>query len=267
MTPGCRIVDMPEQYKWDDSRGFAEFYERFFVPALFGDWATLTVAAGDISAGERVLDVACGTGVVARSARQRTDYVTGVDLNDDMLSLARKKDPSITWQKGNAQDLPFEDNSFDIVFCQFALMFFPEKAGALEEMKRVGGRVVVAVWEELDKTPGYREFVELLREEFGEEAAQILTSPFILGDIMELRSLFERAGLAPEIQTVETTARFPSIEAWITTDVRATPMSPLFDDDELEQLIEFGRKTLGRYVLEDGTVSFPAPAHIVTCPN
>lgn len=258
---------MAKQYEWDGADGFAEFYERFFVPALFGDWATKTVAAGQIRPGERVLDVACGTGVVARAARQQTDYVTGLDINDDMLAVAKQKDPSITWQKGDALELPFDDDSFDVVFCQFALMFFPDKTKALEELKRVGGRVVVAVWEELDKTPGYREFVDLLKAEFGPEPAEVLTSPFILGDKQVLASLFTSAGLEPEISTDVTTARFPSIEAWITTDVRATPMSAMFDDEGLAKLIGMGKKTLSDYEIEDGSISFPAPAHIVTCRN
>ncbi|NNE66473.1 MAG: methyltransferase domain-containing protein [Pyrinomonadaceae bacterium] len=254
---------MSKQYEWDEAEGFAEFYERFFVPALFGDWGQLTVEAGSISPGEKVLDVACGTGVVARAARQRTDNVTGLDFSDDMLSVARNKDPSITWQKGSADALPFEDNSFDVVFCQFALMFFPDKVAALKELKRVGGRVVVAVWEHLDRTPGYREFVELLRKEFGDEPADILTSPFILGNKEELLPLFEEAGIEVSIETKETTAKFPSMEAWITTDVRATPLSAMFNDEALDQLIEFGREALGEYENEDGTISFPAPAHIV----
>ncbi|MDH3530991.1 MAG: methyltransferase domain-containing protein, partial [Acidobacteriota bacterium] len=232
-------------------------------PALFGDWATLTVAAGKIRPGEKVLDVACGTGVVARTARQQTDFVTGLDLSDDMLAVARLKDPSIEWKKGNAEDLPFDDSTFDVVFSQFALMFFPDKVGALREMKRVGGRVVVAVWEELDKTPGYREFVGLLQEEFGREPADILTSPFTLGEKQVLEAIFLEAGIKPEIHTLETTARFPSMEAWITTDIRATPLSAMFNDDDLARLIEFGKQTLSEYENEDGSISFPAPAHIV----
>ena len=256
---------MGEKYEWDGAEGFARFYERFFVPALFGDWAKLTVEAGQVSQGDRVLDVACGTGVVAREARKLTDQVTGIDFSDDMLSVARETEPTIEWRKGNAQELPFEDQSFDVVFCQFAVMFFPDRQAALREMRRVGQKVVVAVWEELDKTPGYREFVDLLRNEFGDEPAQILTSPFVLGDKEELANLFTKSGMEPEIVTRQTTARFPSMEAWITTDVRATPMSALFDDEALEKLIGFGKRTLSKYENPDGTIEFPAPAHIVIC--
>ncbi len=261
----CIISSMSKQYEWDEAEGFAELYERLFVPALFAEWGELTISAASIVRGERVLDVACGTGVIARAARTKTDQVVGLDFNDDMLSVARSLDSSIDWQKGNAQELPFDANSFDVVVSQFALMFFPDKVAALKEMKRVGRRVVVTVWEELDRTPGYKEFVKLLNDEFGTEPADILTSPFILGDKKKLAALFDEAGLVPEISTRQALAKFPSLEAWITTDIRATPLSRLFDAPALSRLIELGNQTLSIYEDDDGTISFPTPAHIVTC--
>jgi SAM-dependent methyltransferase len=256
---------MSADYEWSNAKGFAHLFEEFFVPALFADWAELTVAAGNVTQGERALDVACGTGVVARAAHRLTQNVVGLDISEDMLSVANEVQPLIDWRKGDVNELPFADDSFDVVFCQFGLMFFPDKAGPLRELKRVGGRVVVTVWEDLTRSPGYREFVEVLEREFGREPANILTSPFILGDKEMLSNLFVEAGLDPEITTKETIARFPSIEAWITTDIRATPMSAMFDDEALEKLIGFAEQTLDGYENEDGTVSFPAPAHIVSC--
>ncbi len=256
---------MSKDYEWSDAGGFAKFYEAYFVPALFGDWGKLTVAAGNLKSSDRVLDVACGTGVVARRAKQTAESVVGIDLSDDMLSVARETEPAIEWRKGDAQKLPFEDSSFDVVFSQFALMFFPDRVAALKEMHRVGGRTVVAVWESLEKSPGYREFVELLDRDCGADYAAVLSSPFCLGDTREVTSLFESAGLNPTIETKETVAHFPSIEAWVTTDIRATPMSGMFDDEALEAFIESAKEYLSEYENEDGTVSFPAPAHTVTC--
>jgi SAM-dependent methyltransferase len=256
---------MAIDYEWTDSEGFAQFYESYFVPALFGDWGELTVSAGKLQAGERVLDVACGTGVVARCAGRFTESVVGVDLSDDMLSVAAKMAPAIKWQKGDAQQLPFDDGTFDVVFSQFALMFFSDQIAALKEMRRVGGRVVVTVWDALERSPGYREFVYLLNRDCGPDPAAVLSSPFNLGDTKKLASLFETAGLTLTIETKQTIARFPSIEGWVTTDVRATPMSDMFDDSALKSLIESAKVYLSEYENDDGTVSFPAPAHIVTC--
>ena len=256
---------MATNYEWDESGGFAQFYESYFVPALFDAWGELTFAAGNVKRTDRVLDVACGTGVVTRRAAKIAESVVGLDLSDDMLSIAAKAAQGIEWRKGNATKLPFGNGDFDVVFSQFALMFFPDRVAALKEMRRVGGRVIVTVWDTLDNSPGYREFVELLARDCGPDTAAILSSPFCLGDTKELVSLFEEAGFDPVINSQKTIARFPSIEAWVTTDIRATPMSGMFDDQALQEFIESAKTHLSEYENSDGTVSFPAPAHIVSC--
>jgi ubiquinone/menaquinone biosynthesis C-methylase UbiE len=148
------------------SRSAADVYEEFFVPALFREPAQHVARAADIRRGQSVLDVACGTGVLAREAVRATGNdgnVTGLDRNDGMLAAAKRLAPGINWQPGLAEALPFADRSFDRVFSQFALMFFDDRAAALQEMRRVmkpGGRMHVAVWDSLDRTPGYGEFAE-----------------------------------------------------------------------------------------------------------
>ena len=150
------------------SRSAADIYEEFFVPALFREPAQHVVQAADIRRGQSVLDVACGTGVLAREAAPVTGdagKVTGLDRNDGMLAVARRLAPGIDWQLGVAEALPFVDRSFDRVFCQFGLMFFDDRVAALREMRRVmkpGGRMHVAVWDSLDHTPGYAAMVNLL---------------------------------------------------------------------------------------------------------
>ena len=93
----------------------------------------LEADAAAIKQGDRVLDVACGTGVVARECARRGAAVTGLDLNEGMLTVARRISPDIDWHEGDASDLPFEDGSFDAVTCQFGLMFFPEREKSLRE--------------------------------------------------------------------------------------------------------------------------------------
>ena len=121
------------------SRSAADVYEEFFVPALFREPAQHVVQAADIRRGQSVLDVACGTGMLAREAAPVTGdagKVTGLDRNDGMLAVARRLAPGIDWQLGVAEALPFVDRSFDRVFCQFGLMFFDDRVAALREMRQ-----------------------------------------------------------------------------------------------------------------------------------
>src|SRR5262249_12784814 len=207
---------MSEHDRGQVSGRAAEIYEEFFLPALFAEWSGRLIGAAKIRFGERVLDVACGTGVLGRAVADRVGddgEVVGLDVNDGMLAVARRKAPGIQWKQGRAESLPFGDESFDAVLCQFGLMFFEDRAAALREMIRVartGGRVAVAVWSSLDAAPGYADVVELLARLFGEEIADALRAPFVLGDRRELEGLCKESGIdRAEIRTVEGMARFP----------------------------------------------------------
>jgi ubiquinone/menaquinone biosynthesis C-methylase UbiE len=133
-----------------------EVYEEFFLPALIQQWASRVTDAAGIQSGERVLDVACGTGVLARSVAERVGSngaVLGIDKNEGMLAVARRRAPAIEWKQGRAEALPLNSESFDAVVSQFGLMFFDDRRTALREMIRVlrpGGRMAVAVWGSLD---------------------------------------------------------------------------------------------------------------------
>ncbi len=118
---------MNETEQGQVSASAAQVYEDFFVPALFQQWASRVADAAKIASGHCVLDVACGTGVVTREIAKRlgeNGSVIGLDLNPGMLAVAKEKAPNIEWQQGNAEALPFDSNSFDVVVCQFGLMFF-----------------------------------------------------------------------------------------------------------------------------------------------
>ena len=134
----------------------AELYESAFVPAFFAQWAPAVCAAAGVGPGQRVLDVACGTGIVARTAAglvAPTGSVVGVDLNEAMLTVARRVSPSLEFRRGDAAALPFPDESFDTALCQLALMFFPDPGAAVGEMARVvrpGGSVAILVPSALD---------------------------------------------------------------------------------------------------------------------
>jgi ubiquinone/menaquinone biosynthesis C-methylase UbiE len=132
---------------------FPETYERELVGPLFRPWAELMLDDAGLAAGDRVLDVACGTGIVARLARERvggTGRVVGVDLSPLMLAVARRVGPGIEWREGDAGALPLRDNEqFDVVVCQQGLQFFPDKPAAARELRRglaPGGRLAVSTW-------------------------------------------------------------------------------------------------------------------------
>lgn len=251
-------------------RSAAEVYDAFFVPALFGEWAPRMAEAADLEPGQSVLDVACGTGILAREAWPRVSpggSVHGLDCNPDMLAVAKRREPAIHWQSGQAESLPFEDGRFHVVTCQFGLMFFEDRRLALAEMWRVlrpGGQLLVAVWDALERTPGYAAMVALLQQLFGEAIASELRAPFVLGEPQPLLELFAEAGIhGAEIRTLVGSARFPSIEDWVHTDVKGWTLADRIDDAQYAQLRNAAGTALRGFCQDDGQVVFDSPAHIV----
>jgi ubiquinone/menaquinone biosynthesis C-methylase UbiE len=262
---------MREDDRGQVTRSAAEVYDEFFVPALFQDWATRVADAARIETGQRVLDVACGTGVLAREIARRvgpSGAVVGVDVNEGMLAVARRNAPRIEWRQGRAEALPFDDDGFDHVVCQFALMFFEDRRAAIREMTRVlrpGGQLTVAVWGRVENFGGYAALAALAERLFGPRAGDALRAPFNLGDTRLLSSLFADAGVADvRITTHEGTARFPSIRAWLFTEVKGWVLADMLDDAQFELLLREAEPVLRPFVTAEGTVAFAAPAHIVT---
>ena len=253
------------------NRSAADIYEEFFIPALFQEWTARVIDTAAVKPGQRVLDVACGTGILARAAAERvgaSGSVVGLDINDGMLTVAARKAPQIEWRQGQAEALPFEDGHFDAVVSQFGLMFFEDRPAALAEMLRVlrpGGHLAVAVWDTLDHTPGYAAMVNLLRRLFGEQAANGLRAPYVLGNVDDLRSLFAAANIPnATISTYTGTARFPSIDSWMFTDIKGWVLADMLDDVQFERLLSEAETVLAPFVSADGSVAFAAPAHIVS---
>ncbi|HEX6763994.1 MAG TPA: class I SAM-dependent methyltransferase [Polyangiaceae bacterium] len=139
---------------------FASEYERVVVPAIFERYARDLVArARPIGASERILDLGCGTGIVARVLRERLGgaaNVVGLDVNPNMLAVARSVAPEIDFREGSAMGLPFADASFDLVLCQEMLQFPPDTVGVLREVRRVlspGGRLFASTWRRRGEQP------------------------------------------------------------------------------------------------------------------
>lgn len=262
---------MTEGAKGQVSRSAADVYEQYFVPALFGGWADIVVSKANISYGASVIDIACGTGALTRAVAGRTGpegRVIGVDLNDGMIQTARRVAPLMEWRVAPAEELPFTDNQFDNVVCQFGFMFFDGKVKALSEMRRVlkpGGQITVAIWDGLENNPGYNSITALLARLFGESVANELRAPFRFGDVDVIKDYFSDAGMRDvAIETRSSDTKYQSIEAWMHLDVKGWTIDDMIDDQQYEQLVSEAKIELDHLVQADGTVQFPSPAHIVT---
>lgn len=252
----------------------ATSYQAQLVPALMEEWAPRVADAAGIRPGHRVLDVACGTGVLARAAATRagpSGAVTGLDLNPGMLAVAARLSPTLRWQQGTAGALPFPDQSFEAVVSQFGLMFFPDPAAALREMMRVlvpGGRLVVAVWASLADTPAYAAEVALVDRLAGAAAADALRAPFSLGEPARLAALCLAAGIpGATVHLREGRGRFPSIRSMVEVDLRGwlPLMGVVLEEGLIARILREAEVTLQPLVIDaGGHVTFASPALLAT---
>jgi ubiquinone/menaquinone biosynthesis C-methylase UbiE len=271
---------MADHHHWQLDGSAPELYEKYLVPAITAKWADDLLDRAQPSAGEEVLDVACGTGVVARSASKRLlhGHVTGLDLNKGMLAVARalvSEGAPIDWIEGSALALPFPAGKFDLVLCQLGLQFFPDKGRALREMRRVlspSGRVALSVYSPIERTPGANAFVLALDRVLGPNASKIKRGEHSFNAPDELREPLIEAGFAKvEVQTVLQLITFPSVLDYVRFQLLATPMAALLSNrDEADRQAVIKTITLetssfaGRSMLEGGGFSFRQEAYVGT---
>jgi ubiquinone/menaquinone biosynthesis C-methylase UbiE len=224
---------------WQLEGSSAELYQSYLVPAITAKWAHDLVDRAQLHTGETVLDVACGTGVVARLAAKMAapGHVTGLDVNAGMLAVARgvvNEGASVDWMEGSALDLPFPSGHFDVVLCQLGLQFFPDQPRALREMRRVlrgPGRAALSVYSPIDRTPGANAFVCALDEVLGPMASRIKRGEHSFANPEQLEKLLRDAGFGViDVQTVEQTIVFPSVLDYVRFQLLATPMTVLLKD-------------------------------------
>jgi ubiquinone/menaquinone biosynthesis C-methylase UbiE len=193
-----------------------EFYDRELGPVLFEPFARDLAGRVD---GPRVLEIACGTGVLTRVLRERLPKdarIVATDLNAAMLEFAQAKlsgRPGIEFRVADAHELPFPEDTFDTVVCQFGIMFVPDKDRAAREAWRVlrsGGRFVFSTWDRMERNPFMRLTHETLLALFPDDPPLFYRVPFSYGDRAEIRSLLERNGFADAtVESVRKEARAP----------------------------------------------------------
>jgi len=238
----------PEGFDPTLARKAAESYEQFFVPAIGAPAAAALVGQAELEPGERVLDVACGTGIAARLAAREVGpegSVTGLDPNPAMLAVARESAPpdaAIAWSEAPAEAIPFPEASFDVALCGMGLQFFSDRTGGLREIRRVlreDGRLVANV---PGPTPDVLEIMkDVLRSHVGAESAAFVQAVFSLHDDRELRELAADAGFREvEVRSARRELRLPDPETFLWGYVRSTPLAAA-----AAALDEAGRAALG----------------------
>ena len=255
----------------------AEAYESLLVPHQFAPWARDLVARADPKPGERVLDVACGTGIVVREVLPvvgPNGRVTGADFSPAMLAVARSRVPGeapVEWYEASAEALPFSDAAFDLVLCQQGLQFFPDKPGAIREFRRVlapGGRVALSVWQALEYNPAHKAINEATVRLLGTPALAVGFSV----SAQELEALLSGASFQDiAIEPVTMTLRFPSADRFVRLSMLAgAAVLPIFaelDEAERANLLEAAQQelsaTLQRYIHGD-EITFPMAAYVAT---
>ena len=217
-----------------------------------------------------MLDVACGTGIVARTVADLvapSGTVVGVDLNDTMLTVARRVRPDIDYRHGDVEALPFPDGSFDTVLCQMALMFFPDRRHALGEMARVAspaGTVAVLVPGALAAQAAFAPFVDMAVQHSGSEARSLLSTYFACGELAEFTALVESAGLRVTTAGTHRGAyRAPSVDAFVATEVESTPLRDRISDAVYERIRADTHDVLAPFTTSDGAVEAPFDANLV----
>ena len=261
---------------WQLEQSGPDAYEQYLVPPMFAPRAERLLDRVGLQTDDRVLDVGCGTGIVARRAASQVgdeETVVGLDVNERMLDVAKATATedrlAIEWRQGDATELPFPDEAFDVVISQQALQFLPDPGAALREIDRVlapDGRVAVSVWRPLKFNPGYVKLAEALEEYVGDDAGVMMRSPFPTWDGDDLRALARNAGFSEPSITIEIgSMRYPSAAEFVRREAASSPLSEPLGDIESEVrevLVDEVEDALREYTDDDGLV-FPMESYVV----
>jgi ubiquinone/menaquinone biosynthesis C-methylase UbiE len=258
---------MPKQY-FDEKYGLKppENYERFFVPTIGEPLANDLIRLAALRPDERILDVACGTGIVARLATQQVGSngtVAGLDVNPGMLEVARSITPagmSIEWYESSAEDMPLPDEAFDVVLCQLSLQFMADKLAALREMQRVlvsGGRLILNVPGPTGKI--FAVLAEAMERHISSEAAGFVTHVFSLHDTTETQQLLNKADFRDiAVQANNKMLNLPPPKEFLWQYVHSTPLAGVVAEVDEEVLAALECEVIEKWqgFEEDGTLIY-----------
>lgn len=257
---------------WDYSKSPAEIHEQYLVPAVYAQVAIQLTHVAEIDSGFKVLDVGCGTGILARKAFEEVGFtgkVYGLDLDESMLAVASKAAPQVEWRQGDAADLPFEAETFDRVVSQFMLPAVKNRVGVTREMWRVlkpGGKLILAVWAALHQSPAFNILVRLTQEHAGFRAGAALSLPWELGFENKLSAILQSAGIKDAtINHQKATARFPSpatvVESWVAHN---PAVSSLIKERQYQRIYHAACDELEQYRVSTGGLVCSMDALVIT---
>ncbi|MDD1703355.1 MAG: methyltransferase domain-containing protein [Methanoregula sp.] len=231
------MTDNQKPFVWQMTTGGPETYEKYIVPVWMAEWAPDLIQAGGVGPKKQVLDVACGTGIVARKAAGLVGpggRVAGIDANEGMLRVAGKCAeaeccPNIEWHRGDVTRMPFSPGEFDTVLCQQGLQFFPDRPAALKEMARVlapGGRLALCVWGRFESSPLVVIMSDVLGRYLGQGSTAMFQAACSLADCGKLRTLVQNAGFTSvHIRVDVKVARHPSLEEFLPAYLSIFPVA------------------------------------------
>jgi SAM-dependent methyltransferase len=274
MSPSRSPIPGNEQQLFAQAR-FPEIYEQELVGPLFLPFAELMLEDMKVLAGDRVLDIACGTGIVARLAKARigdSGKVVGVDRNPAMLAMARRVAAGIDWREGDASALPVSSSEqFDVVSCQQGFQFFADKPAVVRQMRHVlaaGGRLVVSTWRSDEEFP----LIRALRSVTERHIGPIIDQRHSFGDPGPLEALLRDGGFTDvRSKIVSRTVRFPDPSVFPLFNARAlvamSKGAQEMRDEHREQLITAILRDSAEIVrpyTDEAGLAFELRANVVT---
>ena len=253
----------------------AQVYEEQKVPAMFAPLARATLDAFNVEDEDAVLDVACGTGVLARTVRDRCGSrvrIAGVDLNDGMIATARLVtedfDPPIRWEVADATKTPFKDEEFTVVFCQQGIQFFPDDQAAVIEMRRLlreNGRVAITVWAGV--SPFFRALADAIERHVDTGTAEQSLAPFSYNGAERLPKILVAAGFTNvKIETIAVNRVIVDPSASIPKEIMGNPVGPTVaakGDAIMNAIVDDVSHDCARFMRGNELV-VPQEAHLVT---